>query len=80
MDPQQIAEAARLLVAARRSGERPAELPGRCRPSSVGEAHAIQDAVATELAERVGAFKAAAPSNDEPWRGLIYLRRPASLG
>jgi 2-keto-4-pentenoate hydratase len=74
MDPQQIAEATRLLVAARHSGERLAELPARCRPSTVGEAHAIQDAVAAQLGESVGAFKAAAPPGDEPWRGLIYLR------
>lgn len=74
MDAQQIAEAARLLVAARHSGERLAELPARCRPGTVGEAHAIQDAVAAQLGEPVGAFKAAAPAGDEPWRGLIYLR------
>jgi len=74
MDSQQIAEAARLLVAARRGDERLTELPTRSRPSTVGEAHAIQDEVAAQLAEPVGAFKAAAPSGDEPWRGLIYLR------
>lgn len=74
MDSQQISEATRLLVAARRGGERIAELPTHCRPSTVGEAHAIQDAVAAQLAEPVGAFKAAAPPGDEPWRGLIYLR------
>jgi len=74
MDQQQIAEAARLLVAARRGGERLAELPARCRPGTVGDAHAIQDAVAAQLGEPVGAFKAAAPAGDEPWRGLIYLR------
>jgi 2-keto-4-pentenoate hydratase len=73
MDSQQIAEAARLLVAARRGGERLAELPERCRPSTVAEAHAIQDAVAAQLDEPVGAFKAAAPPGDEAWRGLIYL-------
>ena len=74
MATQQTLEAASLLVAARRSGERLAELPARCRPSTVGEAHAIQDEVAAQLSERVGAFKAAAPAGDEPWRGLIYLR------
>jgi 2-keto-4-pentenoate hydratase len=73
MDSHQIAEAARLLVTARRSGDRLAELPASCRPTTVAEAHAIQDAVAAQLGEPVGAFKAAAPPGDEPWRGLIYL-------
>jgi 2-keto-4-pentenoate hydratase len=74
MDSQQITEAARRLVAAHRSGERLAELPANCRPTTVSEAHAIQDSVAAQLGELVGAFKAAAPPGDEPWRGLIYLR------
>jgi 2-keto-4-pentenoate hydratase len=72
MDQQQIAEAAALLVGARRSGQRLTELPARCRPGTVAEAHAVQDAVAAQLGEPIGAFKAAAPPGDEPWRGLIY--------
>jgi 2-keto-4-pentenoate hydratase len=71
MNQQQIADAARLLVAAR-NGERLAELP--VKPESVAEAHAIQDAVAAALGEPVGAFKANAPPNEEPSRGLIYAR------
>jgi 2-keto-4-pentenoate hydratase len=73
MDAQQIAVAAAMLVGARRTNNRIAELPASCRPTTVAEAHAIQDAVAAQLVEPVGAFKAAAPPGDEPWRGLIYL-------
>ncbi len=72
MTEQEIADAAQLLVKARRGGSLVAELP--VKPSSVAEAHAIQDAVARLLGEPVGAFKAAAPPNDEPTRGLIYAR------
>lgn len=71
MNQQEIAEAARLLVQAR-GGERLPELP--VKPGSVAEAHAIQDAVTSALGEPVGAFKANAPPNEEPTRGLIYAR------
>lgn len=74
MDQRQIAEAATLLVNARRSGARVAELPPSCRPGNVAQAHAIQDAVAAQLGDVVGAYKAAAPANDDAWRGLIYAR------
>lgn len=72
MNQEDIAEAARLLVRARREGTRLPELP--VKPESVAEAHAVQDAVAAALGEKVGAFKANAPPNDEPTRGLIYAR------
>ena len=72
MNQQDISEAARRLVQARRGGSRVPELA--VKPDSVTEAHAIQDAVAAELGEEVGAFKANAPPNEEPTRGLIYAR------
>ncbi len=72
MDQQHITQAATLLVTARREGTRLAELPATCRPTTVADAHAIQDAVAAQLHQPIGAYKAAAPANDEPWRGLIY--------
>ena len=62
--------AAELLVKARRGGTGClARLPAACRPSTVADAHAVQDAVTKLLREPVGAFKAAAPANDEAWRG-----------
>ena len=72
MRQDEVAEAARLLADARRTGERIARLP--VQPESVAEAHAIQDAVAARLDQPVGAFKANAPPNEEPTRGLIYVQ------
>jgi 2-keto-4-pentenoate hydratase len=72
MKQDEIAEAAQLLAQARRTASRVTELP--VQPESVTEAHAIQDAVAARLSESVGAFKANAPPNEEPTRGLIYAR------
>jgi 2-keto-4-pentenoate hydratase len=87
MDQAHIAEAAALLVAARRGRSRIPLLPASCRPTSVAEAHAIQDAVTAALGTVVGAFKANAPAGAEPTRGVIYApsihpspsRIPASL-
>ena len=72
MDAQQIANAAALLVKARRTGPLLADLPADARPASVTDAHAIQDAVTAGLGKAVGAFKAMAPANGEATRGVIY--------
>jgi 2-keto-4-pentenoate hydratase len=72
MDTQQIADAAALLVKARRGGPLLADLPGGVRPAGVADAHAIQDAVTAALGKPVGAFKAMAPANAEATRGVIY--------
>jgi 2-keto-4-pentenoate hydratase len=72
MDAQSIAEAAALLVKARRGGPLLANLPANARPATVTDAHAIQDAVTAALGEPVGAFKAMAPANGEATRGIIY--------
>lgn len=72
MDAHDIAEAAALLVAARRDGVRIPLLPPARRPGSVAEAHAIQDAVTAALGVAIGAFKANAPAGAEPTRGIIY--------
>jgi len=75
MTRDQIAEAAHLLLEARRSGRPIVELPEQCRPNSVSEAHAIQDAVTEGLGQEVGAFKANAPPDAEANRGIIYKPR-----
>ena len=72
MNQNQIAEAAALLVRARRDGARLPALP--VAPADIADAHAIQDATAALLGEPVGAFKAAAIGEDAPTRGLIYAR------
>ena len=58
MDPSRITEAAALLVAARQQRSRIGPLPAACRPESVSDAHAIQDAVTAMLGAEVRAFKA----------------------
>lgn len=72
MDTQQINQAAGLIVDARRSGTLLDGLPVHATPATVADAHAIQDAVTAALGKPVGAFKAMAPANGEPTRGLIY--------
>jgi len=72
MNNQQIERAARILVQARRDMKPLTGLPDGLRPSSITEAHAIQDAVSHQLGRLIGGFKAAAPPNGEPTRGVIY--------
>ena len=87
MTEQRIAQAAALLVDARRSMKPLAGLPAACCPETVAEAHAVQDAVTALLGKPVGAYKAMAPANGEANRGVIYAetvvaspsRMPAAL-
>jgi len=83
MDTQRINQAAALLVAARRDGTLLDGLPPDAMPASVADAHAIQDAVTAGLCKPVGAYKAMAPPNGEPTRGVIYaetiLASPAKI-
>ena len=72
MTEQELVASVELLAQAWRSGTRIEALPAV--PSSVAEAHAIQDRVAVLLGEAVGAFKANALPGQEPTRGLIYTR------
>lgn len=72
MTESEIAAAAEILAEARRSGTQIEGLP--VTPSSVGEAHEIQDRVATLVGQPIGAFKAGAPPEGEPTRGLIEAR------
>lgn len=83
MNQQQIDQAAALLVQARRTMQPIAGLPEALRPINVAAAHAIQDATTAALGKRVGAYKANAPANGEPTRGVIYegtiLPSPAAI-
>ena len=67
---QEIAACVDALIEARRRGNWIEALPAA--PSSVAEAHLIQDRVAAALRETVGGFKVNALPGDEPTRGLIY--------
>ena len=69
MDARHIAEAAALLVNARRANARIPQARRRpCRPTNVTDAHAIQDAVTATLGTPIGAFKATARAPPEPGR------------
>ena len=70
MDSQTIAACATALVQARQTRTLIEALPAE--PTSVAEAHAIQDRVASLINEPVGAFKANAPPAQEATRGLIF--------
>ncbi|HET7879345.1 MAG TPA: fumarylacetoacetate hydrolase family protein [Acetobacteraceae bacterium] len=71
-DAPHINRAATLLVEARRGGGLLDGLPVEATPATIADAHAIQDAVTAGLGKKVGAFKAMAPPNGEPTRGVIY--------
>ena len=84
MIENRIAEASGLLCTARRSGQRLPGLPESCRPQTLEEAYAIQDAVATQLGETIGGWKVGAlsyqhPSTVAPILASTILQSPASL-
>jgi len=68
MDKANIDEAASVLAAARRKRVRIGALPPACRPTSIKEGHAIQDALALALGAAVGGYKAAPPARPDPSR------------
>jgi 2-keto-4-pentenoate hydratase len=72
MNKQQIEHAAHILVQARRDMKPLDGLPADLKPSSFEEAHAIQDAVSQQLGQLIAGFKAMAPANGDPTRGIIY--------
>jgi 2-keto-4-pentenoate hydratase len=72
MNKQQIERAARILVQARRDMTPLSGLPDGLKPSTIEEAHTIQDAVSHQLGKLIGGFKAMAPANGDPTRGVIY--------
>jgi 2-keto-4-pentenoate hydratase len=72
MTESEIAACAEALANARRSGTQIDALPAL--PSSVAEAHAIQDRVTALLGETIGGYKANTPAGGEPTRGLAYAR------
>jgi 2-keto-4-pentenoate hydratase len=72
VDQAQIQRAAAALVEARLSMTPLPGLPGGAGPTTVAEAHAIQDATTALLGRPVVAYKAMAPAGGEANRGLIY--------
>src|SRR5580698_9459755 len=72
MNKQQITRAAHILVQARRDMSQLNGLPDELKPTSIEEAHAIQDEVSQQLGMLIGGFKAMAPVNGDSTRGIIY--------
>ena len=72
MNKQQIESAAHILVRARRDMKPLDGLPDALKPKSVVAAHAIQDAVSRQLGQLIAGFKAMAPAEGDPTRGVIY--------
>lgn len=75
-------EAVRALVAARRNGERIVALPAGSAPTTIEQAHEIQDATVTALNDRVAGWKVSV-TPDGVMRGVILGSRlaqsPATL-
>jgi 2-keto-4-pentenoate hydratase len=75
-----VSDAAQFLLAVRQGGRRPAALPESMRPRTVGDAYAIQDAVATTLGAvggwKVGAKGPAAEPTCAPLPASLILRSP----
>ena len=72
MDRHLIERAAAILVRARRDMVPLSGLPDGLKPTTIDDAHAIQDAVSASLGKLIGGFKAMAPPNQQPNRGIIY--------
>lgn len=82
MTPEQIDDAAGLLVAAR-TGQPIAALPENVRPRSEADSYAIQEAVLRRLGERIGGYKVGFSPEGGVFSAPIYASRvhasPASL-
>ena len=68
----QVAEAAALLNKARETRMPLEEFPETCRPTTLEDGYAIQDAVAASLKAEIGGYKAIAPKEGDPTRGPLY--------
>ena len=83
MSPEAARRAADLLLAARRDCRPIAELPEDCRPGSLGEAYAIQDAVVEARGGALAGFKIGATSAraqgflgvEGPFHGCMFQDR-----
>ncbi len=75
MTRPEIKAAAAALVEARRDHRKIVALPEAVRPSTVAEAHAIQDAVTAALGEAVAGWKMGFTDTREVMRGVILGSR-----
>jgi 2-keto-4-pentenoate hydratase len=75
MDPGALAEAARVLIEARRKGRLAERFPLASRPTDADEADAIQQAVTAGLGERVAGWKVAPSDQYGLLRGALIPSR-----
>jgi 2-keto-4-pentenoate hydratase len=57
MEPSKVADAARLLIDARRTGKPIKELPQECRPVVAADSNAIVDEITRQLGEQIAGWK-----------------------
>jgi 2-keto-4-pentenoate hydratase len=80
MNAQMIQKAAALLAHARRSREPLERLPEDCRPATVDDALAIQEALVSTLGERTAGWKVARLPGGELAYGIIVGSRVVNSG
>jgi len=71
MTPDAIDQAAGLLADARRNGQRLEALPESCRPATLDDAHAIQQATALRLGEAIAGWKVGTTPEGGVARGAL---------
>jgi 2-keto-4-pentenoate hydratase len=79
MDQGAIAQAAAMIVAARRTGKHIDALPAACQPQTLDDAFAIQDAVIAALGETIAGWKVALVDG-RVVRGPIFASRVFDSG
>jgi 2-keto-4-pentenoate hydratase len=79
MDQRAVAQAAELLIAARRTGKLLDTLPDSCKPQTLDDALAIQDATLAALGETVAGWKVALVDG-RVVRGAIFASRVFERG
>ncbi len=80
MTPDAIDQAVRLLADARRGGPRLDALPESCRPATLGDAHAIQEAIAVRLGEGIAGWKVSVLPEGRVARGALLRSRIYASG
>jgi len=80
MTPDAIDQAARLLADTRRDGRRLDALPESCRPATIDDAHAIQEATVVRLGEAIAGWKVGATPEGRVARGALLRSRIYATG
>ena len=75
MSSQSIQEAVALFIDARRTGQLLESLPASCRPKTLDDAHAIQEATVAALGETIAGWKVGAPIDGHVVRGVLLRSR-----